>query len=149
MRAGTEENPANFDNFEVIKSVERLINFTDNTSDGTNRMSASHAKFKISKMSGEKQPMQVQETPLALNVSSVTFEDNTRRSVEIKNLRQNNNANCSEIRAKTQSKSIDSAGNVSNLHDIMMKPKGIEVHSMSMGTSSNVGTPHNYTNSQG
>jgi len=144
MRENTDENIANF---EVIKSVERLINFTDNTSEGTNRMSASHAKLKASKMSGEKQLIQVQETPPALNISSVTFEDNTRRSVEIKKLRQSNNANCSEIRAKTQSKSIDSAGNVSNLHDIMMKPKGIEVHSMSMNTSSNVGTPHNYTNS--
>ena len=95
------ENNDDQANFEVIKSVERLINFTDNTSEGTNRMSASHAKLKASKMSGEKQLMQVQEPPPALNISAVTFEDNTRRSVEIKNLRQTNNANCSEIRAKT------------------------------------------------
>ena len=32
--------------FQVIKSVEQIINFTDTASDGTNRMSANHLKIK-------------------------------------------------------------------------------------------------------
>lgn len=40
--------------FEIIKGVEQIINFTDNASDGTNRLSTTQFnKKKLSKLSVE------------------------------------------------------------------------------------------------
>lgn len=69
--------------------------------------------------------------------SGLAVEPEPRRSVEIQKFRLKKGA--SDSRKQNQSKSVDSAGGVSNLHD-MLKPKGIEVYSQSIGTSE-VGTP--------
>ena len=109
-------------------------------------MSGSCVKLnKASKMSDNHPLVQITGNSPTFRDSAVTFENNERRSVEIKKLTPSGN-NSTNIRTKTQSKSIDSATATSNLQEVMLKPKGIEVHSMSMGgTSSNVGTPHAFS----
>ncbi len=82
---GVDKNQSHLANFEVIKSVEKLINFTDNASEGTNRMSGSCVKLnKASKMS--EHPLMVSGNSPTFKDSAVTFENNERRSVEIKKL---------------------------------------------------------------
>ena len=142
----------------MIKSVEQIINFTDTASEGTNRMSAANLKVKQSKSTKKSgSPTLVLELNTAesqhiIQESLATIEPvegTARRSVEIikqkPNIAEVNEAdqiNTENHRQNTKSKSIDSAGNGSALHD-MLKPKGIEVHTSSLAntTSQDVGTP--------
>ena len=75
------------------------------------------------------------------HASEVAFEHDLRRSLEIVNRRVGEGA-ISEARAKNQSKSIDSTGAVSNIHE-MLKPKGMELNSIE---TSDVETPLKHSN---
>ena len=80
--------------FEVIKSVERIIDFTDTASEGTNRMSAAHLKMKQSKSTkkNESTPPSQQNfentiDSRILKASQATFEpEGIRRSLEVVNV---------------------------------------------------------------
>lgn len=147
----------------MIKSVEQIINFTDTASEGTNRMSAANLKIKQSKSTKKSgSPTMILELNTAESQHNIIqdslgtiepVEGTARRSVEINkqkpNIAEVNEADQSNIenhRQNTKSKSIDSAGNGSALHD-MLKPKGIEVHTSSLAitTSQDVGTPRGTT----
>lgn len=115
-----------------------MLNFTDNVSEGTNRISASQIKVKPHKMDAPNSREVMMQDEM-IKDSQVTFKaQELRRSIEFGP--RNSNEIVSQNRNTKQSKSIDSHEAISTVH-YMLKPKGIEVLSQSINTSPDRSTP--------
>ena len=74
-----------------------------------------------------------------VKASQVTFKQEQLPSIDFEQKRRSAEIG-SQVRNQTKSKSFDSGEAMSNIN-YLLKPKGIEVYSQSVGTSADNGTP--------